>query len=348
MNFECGGEAVMRTWQLAAGANSLDVLHLIDLEAPVAGPGEVLIRVRACSLNYRDQMIPKGLYMGGPVPEAITPLSDGAGEVVAVGLGVKRFAIGDRVAGIFFQNWFDGPANPNAGPALGAAGGKGMLSEYVTLPEAGVVRIAESLTFEEAATLPCAGVTAWNALMEGPHPVGAGEHVLVLGTGGVSLLALQIAKAAGAQVIATSSSDDKAARARALGADGTINYRTTPGWGAEAARLSGKSGVEHVVEVGGAGTLAQSFQAVGYAGEVALIGVLTREGDTSPHGLMFKGASLRGIFVGSRGMAERLNAFVDRHALKPVIDRVFGFEQAREAYAYQESPDLFGKVVISI
>lgn len=338
----------MRAWRLAKGATSLDDLTLVDIGMPLAGPGEVLIQVRACSLNYRDQLIPKGQYMGGTIGEDITPLSDGAGEIVAIGADVTRFAVGDRVAGVFFQNWIDGPANPGAGPALGAPPAKGMLAEYVALPESGVVKIAETLSYAEAATLPCAGVTAWNALMEGPTPTKAGDHVLVLGTGGVSLLALQIAKAAGAQVIATSSSDAKIERVKALGADATINYRTTPDWGAEAARLSGKPGVEHVVEVGGAGTLAQSMAAVGFAGEIALIGVLTRDGDTNPRGMMFKGASMRGIFVGSRGMAERLNAFVDQHAIKPVIDRRFTFDQAREAYAYQESPSLFGKVVITI
>jgi NADPH:quinone reductase-like Zn-dependent oxidoreductase len=183
--------------------------------------------------------------------------------------------------------------------------------------------------------------------MEGLHPVRAGESVLVLGTGGVSLLALQIAKAAGAQVIATSSSDDKLARVRALGADKTVNYSATPDWGAAAADLAG-GGVDHVVEVGGAGTLKQSIAAVGFGGEIALIGVLTREGDTNPHGLMFKGASIRGIFVGSRGMATRLNAFVDAHAIKPVIDQTFSLEDALEAYRYQASPALFGKVVITL
>jgi NADPH:quinone reductase-like Zn-dependent oxidoreductase len=322
----------MLSWRLAQGASSLDDLRLVEVETPIAQAGEVLVRVRACSLNYRDQLIPQGRYMGGPIGAEITPLSDGAGEVVALGAGVTRFAVGDRVSGCFFQNWTDGPPNPEAGPALGAPPAKGMLAEYVALPEQGVVKIAASLSFAEAATLPCAGVTAWNALMEGPNPVKPGDHVLVLGTGGV----------------ATSSSDEKLARVRALGAANTINYRTTPGWGAEAARLSGKPGVEHVIEVGGAGTLAQSFQAVGFGGEVALIGVLTREGETGPHGLMFKGASLRGIFVGSRGMAERLNAFVDAHAIKPVIDRVFAFDAAREAYDYQASAAMFGKVVISV
>jgi len=195
--------------------------------------------------------------------------------------------------------------------------------------------------------LPCAGVTAWHALMEGPRAVGPGRTVLILGTGGVSLLALAIAKAAGARVIATSSSDEKLARVRALGADEGINYRTTPDWGVAAAGLAG-GGVDHVVEVGGAGTLQQSMAAVGFNGEVALIGVLTREGETGPHALMMKGASLRGIFVGSAAMAITLNRAIDATGIKPQIDRVFAFDQARQAYEYQASPDLFGKVVIRV
>ena len=222
-----------------------------------------------------------------------------------------------------------------------------MLQDVVVLPATGVVPLAASLSYEEAACLPCAGVTAWNALMEGPRPLKAGDSVLVLGTGGVSLLALQIAKAAGARVIATSSSDEKLERVKAMGADHCINYRTTPEWGAEAARLAG-GGVDHVVEVGGAGTLAQSIAAVGFNGEIALIGVLTREGNTNPHGLMFKGASIRGIFVGSQGMARRLGAFIDAHAIKPVVDRTFAIEAARDAYAWQSSSALFGKVVITL
>ena len=336
----------MRQWIIAKGSTSLQGLSLRDVPDPVPGPGEVLVRVHACSLNYRDQIIPLGLYMGGPVAEDTVPLSDGAGEIVALGEGVTGWAVGDRVAGLFFQNWADGAPSPAIGPALGAAGAPGMLQDLVALPAHGVVKIADSLSYEEAACLPCAGVTAWNALMAGPRPVSAGESVLVLGTGGVSLLALQIAKAAGATVVATSSSDAKLDRVRALGADHTINYRTTPEWGAEAARLTG--GIDHVVEVGGAGTLAQSIAAVGFAGEIALIGVLTREGNTNPHGLMFKGASIRGIFVGSRAMATGLNAHVDAHHIKPVIDRRFAMSEVLDAFAYVASPDLFGKVVITL
>ncbi|QOV95429.1 NAD(P)-dependent alcohol dehydrogenase [Novosphingobium sp. ES2-1] len=337
----------MRQWVIAAGSTSLNDLRLDETDIPQPGPGEVLVRVRACSLNYRDQIIPLGFYMGGVVQQDTVPLSDGAGEIAAAGEGVASLKVGDRVAGIFFQDWMDGPPNPGMGAALGAPPAPGMLQDYVVLPEHGVVPLAETLDFTQAACLPCAGVTAWNALMEGPRPVKAGDTVLVLGTGGVSLLALQIAKAAGATVIATSSSDEKLERVKALGVDHVINYRTTPEWGAEAARLAG-GGVDKVVEVGGAGTLKQSIAAVGFAGEIALIGVLTREGDTNPHGLMFKGASIRGIFVGSKGMAERLNAFIDQHGIEPVVDKVFPIEKARDAYAYQSSAGLFGKVAITL
>lgn len=337
----------MRRWIIPEGNDRLEGLKLVEVPTPVPGPGEVLVRIRACSLNYRDQAIVTGNYFGGKVASDQVPLSDGAGEVAALGEGVSEFALGDRVSSIFFMNWMDGPPNPGAGPATGAPPAPGMLQDYVVLPACSVIPMAQSLSFAEAATLPCAGVTAWHALMTGPHPLSVGESVLVLGTGGVSLLALQIAKAAGAQVIATSSSDEKLARVEALGADATINYRTTPDWGVEAAALAG-GGVDHVVEVGGAGTLAQSIAAVGFNGEISLIGVLTREGNTNPHGLMLKGASIRGIFVGSKAMALSLNAHIDAHGIKPVIDRTFPMEQALEAWRYQSSPDLFGKVVISL
>ena len=274
------------------------------------------------------------------------PLSDGAGVVEAVGPGVSAFTAGDRVAGTFFQGWQDGPPPANKGDAIGCPPAKGMLADYVTLPESGVVKLAASLSFEEAATLPCAGVTAWNALMMGQHPLERGQSVLLIGTGGVSLLALKIAKAAGARVIATSSSDAKLTRARQLGADGIVNYRSEPQWGARAAELAG-GGIDHVVEVGGLGTLAQSMHAVGFGGEIALIGVLTMKGEPNPMPLLVKGATLRGIFVGSAAMARDLNAFVDQHRLKPFVDRVFTFADAKAAYAYQSSSDLFGKVVIA-
>jgi NADPH:quinone reductase-like Zn-dependent oxidoreductase len=304
------------------------------------------VRVHAGSLNFRDQAIAKGHYFGGAIKVAGVPLSDGAGVVEAIGAGVKSLAPGDRVAGTFFQGWLTGPPTPAMGAALGCPPAKGMLADYVTLAEAGVVKLASSLSFEEAATLPCAGVTAWNALMLGVRPLERGQNVLLIGTGGVSLLALRIAKAAGARIIATSSSEEKLARVRKLGADATLNYKSEPQWGAKAAELAGGT-IHHVVEVGGLGTLAQSLQAIGFGGEVALIGVLSMQGDGNPMPLMVKGASLRGIFVGSAAMARDLNAFVDAHGLKPVVDRVFKFADAKAAYAYQASGELFGKVVIS-
>lgn len=336
----------MRAWQLAAGATSLDDLNLIDIDAPQPGPGEVAIRVHACSLNYRDQAIVRGHYMGGPVPAPIVPLSDGAGEVTAVGAGVTRFKVGDRVAGTFFQNWYDGPPNPFAGPALGAAGAKGMLAETVVLPEAGVVHIAKTLSYAEAATLPCAGVTAWNALFEGPRPVKAGDRVLLLGTGGVSMLALLLAKAAGCEVVITSSDDAKLERAKALGADHGVNYKTHENWGQHIGQTLG--GVDKVVEVGGAGTLQQSFSALRHNAEVALIGVLSPVGGPNPAGLMMTGSILRGIFVGSRRMAEKLAAAIDINGIKPVIGATFAMDDAKAAYDHVASPALFGKAVIEL
>lgn len=336
----------MRAWQLAAGATSLDDLSLIEAPAPKPGPGQVAIKVRACSLNYRDQAIIKGVYMGGPVPAPIIPLSDGAGEVVAVGEGMTRFAVGDRVAGTFFQNWVDGPPNAAVGLALGAAGAPGMLAETVVLPEQGVVAIAKSLSFAEAATLPCAGVTAWNALFEGPRPVRPGERVLLLGTGGVSTIALKLAKAAGCEVIITSSDDAKLARAKELGADHGVNYKAHEDWGAYIAKTFG--GVDKVVEVGGAGTMQQSLSALRFGGEVAMIGVLSPVGGPNPAALMMIGGMVRGIFVGSRRMAERLADAIDVNALKPVIGASFAFADAKSAFDHVASSALFGKAVIEV
>ena len=334
----------MRAWQLPVGSDGIDKLFQTELAQPEPGPGEVLIRVRACSINYRDFAVAAGKYFGGALPAPAVPLSDGAGEVAAVGAGVTRFKEGDRVQGSFFTQWEEGP--PRMGPALGDGFSPGMLAEYVVLPESGVVPMATTLDFAEAATLPCAGVTAWNALYEGPRALVPGNRVLVLGSGGVSMLALQLARAGGCEVIATSSSDEKLERVRALGAAHTVNYKTTPEWGNHVGRVLG--GVDKVVEVGGAGTAEQSMAALRTQGEVALIGVLSPEGGPNPRGLMMTGGSIRGIFVGSAAMARRLNAAVDANGIKPLIGARFAFDQAKEAYAHAWGPDSFAKTVITI
>lgn len=338
----------MRVYELVAGSRGIDGLQLVDRPEPVAGKGQILVRMHAASLNYRDLMIARGLYMGGPIAQSVVPLSDGAGEVIGVGDGVTRFKVGDRVAGTFFRGWLDGA--PAAGPriALGAPPADGVLAELAVFDEQDAVALPAHLSFEAAATLPCAGVTAWHALMV-IATVRPGDTVLVLGTGGVSMLALQFAVLAGARVIATSSSDEKLARARALGADALINYRTTPEWQQEVLRLTEGRGADHIVEVGGVGTLGRSIQAVAAGGKILLIGVLTGfSGDCNPYGLMAKGASLHGIFVGSRAMFERMNRAIAAHRLEPAIDRVFPFTDAAAAYRHLENGAHFGKIVIRI
>jgi len=338
----------MKIYEIAKGKTGIDALHLADRSDPKPGRGQVLVRVRATSLNFRDLMVLQGVYPGSPSSESLIPLSDGAGEVAEIGEGVTRFKKGDRVAGTFFQVWVNGP--PHNGPvALGGPGVDGMLSQYVVLHEDGLVAIPESLSLEEAASLPCAAVTAWNALMVTGKPVGPGDTVLVLGTGGVSMFALQFAHAAGARVIVTSSSDEKLGRAAKHGALDLINYKKTPDWEKEVLRVTGGRGVDCVIEVGGAGTLARSFQSVGYAGKVALIGLLSgQEGDTTPHPLMFKGASLHGIFVGSRVMFEDMLDAMVVNRIKPIIDTVFEFDRAADAYRHQMAGAHFGKVVVRV
>jgi len=270
----------MRAWMLPAGSDGFDKLYLEELPDPTPGPGEVLIRVLACSINYRDFAVAAGKYFGGALQKPAVPLSDGAGVVEAVGPGVTRFKEGDRVQSSFFMGWEDGP--PRRSGALGDGMSPGMLSDLVVLPESGVVPMAETLDFAQAACLPCAGVTAWNALYEGPRALLPGMKVLVLGSGGVSMLALQIARAGGCEVIATSSSNDKLERIRGLGAAHTVNYKDKPDWGRFVGQELG--GVDKVVEVGGAGTAEQSMAALRGQGEVALIGVLQPEGGPNPRG----------------------------------------------------------------
>jgi NADPH:quinone reductase-like Zn-dependent oxidoreductase len=322
-------------------------LRLVECETPKPGAGQVLIRVHATSLNFRDHAIVTGNYFGGVLKRDTVPLSDGAGEIVAVGDNVSRVNVGDRVIGTFFQGWAGGRPDPATLLALGSPL-DGMLAEYVVLNQEGLVSCPAHLSYEEAATLPCAAVTAWNALMVSGR-VRPGQTVLVLGTGGVSIFALQFARMSGARVIVTSSSDEKLARARELGAADVINYVTTPDWDREVGRLTNGEGVDHVIEVGGAGTLARSYQCVGYQGQITLIGVLSGfEGDTNPHQLMIKNASLRGVFVGSRAMFEEMNEAISINSSRPVVDRVFPLEAASEAFAYQSAGKHFGKVVIGV
>lgn len=321
----------------------LDNIALENTPRPSPGPGQVLLRMKAWSLNYRDLLVARGHYM----PRLQFPfsmLSDGVGEVLEMGPGVETPMVGARVATCFMQGWREGGIS--AEKSATALGGDipGIASEYVVLDADGVIGVPESLSDEEAATLPCAALTAWHALITAGD-LAAGDTVLVQGTGGVSIFALQFARMAGARVVATSSSDEKLERVRALGASEVINYKSVPEWGARARALTGGVGVDHVVEVGGAGTLAQSLEAVRTGGRVSLIGVLS-QGTFNTIPLLMKSISLQGIFVGSREMFEAMNRAISVNGMKPVVDRVFPFEAMTEALKYMESGAHFGKVVL--
>lgn len=323
----------------------LDSLTLTERPDPKPSYGQVLIKLRSLSLNYRDLMVVKGLY-NPKLPLPLIPFSDGVGEVVAVGEGVTRVNIGDRVAGIFFQKWLAGELTAEkAESALGGAI-EGMLAEYVVLHEDGVVRVPEHLTDEEAASLPCAAVTAWNALFTSGG-LKAGDTVLIQGTGGVSIFALQFALLAGARVIATSSSDEKLERVLQLGASDGINYKQTPDWGKKVRELTAGDGVDYVVEVGGAGTLSESLRAVRYGGQISLIGVLTGgSAEINTASILMKNVKVQGIYVGSREMFEAMNSAIALHKLHPVCDRIFPFHEAPEALKYMETGSHFGKICI--
>jgi NADPH:quinone reductase-like Zn-dependent oxidoreductase len=330
--------ALMRVYRLPQ-AGKIDDLTLTTGDRPTAAHGQAVVRLRATSLNYRDLMIVRNQYSRGGVRPGLVPLSDGAGEVVEVGPGVTRVKVGDRVAGIFHQGWIGGEITDEvAGTALGG-----------DFDAAGLVHVPDGLSFDEAATLPCAAVTAWNALMSGSQPVRPGEVVLTQGTGGVSTFAIQFAAAAGARVISTSSSDAKLNRARALGATETINYAATPDWEKAALELTGGRGVDHVVDVGGAGTLPRSLRCVRRGGTVNVIGLLTGGGgEINPLVLIPRGTVMRGIYVGSREMFQDMSRAIVANAIKPVIDRTFEFEQAADAYRHLESASHVGKVVVRV
>jgi NADPH:quinone reductase-like Zn-dependent oxidoreductase len=334
----------MRAYEIRDGIG-LDHLTLVERPRPEPGPREVLLRVRAVSLNYRDLLVVKGLY-NPKMKLPRVPCSDGAGVVEAVGRGVTRVKAGDRVTGAFMPGWVEGQISEDKARSALGGGVDGVLAEYVVLPEDGVVPVPEHLGDEEAATLPCAAVTAWHALITAGK-VKAGDAVLIQGTGGVSLFALQFARLLGARVIGTSSSDAKLDRARALGLADGINYRTTPDWGDRVRQLTG-AGVDHVVEVGGAGTLGQSLRAVRMGGLISLIGVLSGGGEVNPMPVLMKNVRVQGIYVGSRAMFEAMNRAIALHKLRPVVDRVFPFEQAADALRHMESGAHFGKIVIKV
>jgi NADPH:quinone reductase-like Zn-dependent oxidoreductase len=333
----------MQAWQISSFG--IDSLEFVDRPTPQPGPGEVLVRVNAVSINYRDLLMVKGLYNPKMKLPRI-PCSDGAGEVAAVGEGVTQWKKGDRVAGAFMQNWLDGPPTPVK--VKGALGGDidGMLAEYRCLKETGLVELPAHLSFAEAAALPCAAVTAWNALAAGNLKPGA--TVLILGTGGVSILALQLAKLMGARVLGISGSNEKLERARSLGLDAGLNYRETPAWERWAMDQTGGEGVDLVVEVGGIGTLPRSLGAIRMGGVIAQIGVLAGPGDPLPQPLILhKQARIQGIYVGSLRDFEEMNKAISLAALRPVIES-FPWSQAREVMAHMEAASHFGKLVLTI
>lgn len=316
---------------------------------PPPAAGEVEVRMKACSLNYRDLLMKSGLSASGGEGDVV-PLSDGAGIISALGEGVERLKVGDRVALTFFRDWEDGPFEMRYHTAARGGSCDGVLAESVLAPAHSVVKVPEYLTTAEAATLPCAALTAWHALMERSRPLEPGDTVLCLGTGGVSIFALQIAKAAGAKVLITSSSDEKLVRAEGLGADAGINYLKHVAWEKQVRELTDGRGVDRVIEVGGPGTIERSIDAVAVGGAISLIGVLT--GFESPHlglfPLVTHNADLSGIYVGSRAMFERMNSFLLQHKIRPVIDEEFVFQDSLKAYATMRDAGHFGKLVVTI
>ena len=335
----------MYAWEIISG-DGVDALHLGERETPIPGPGQVRVRMNANSINYRDLITIEGAG-ARKLPFSLVPNSDGAGVITAVGEGVK-LKEGDRVTSCFFEEWVAGEISaPVMASALGGAR-QGVLAEEVILPEDGVIHTPAGLTDEEASTLPCAALTAWHALTL-PRPVKAGETVLLLGTGGVSVFAQQFCTMMGARTIVTSSSDDKLEKMKSLGAGEVINYRTNPEWDAAVLELTGGSGVDRVVEVGGPGTFDRSVNVVRVGGIIGLIGVLTgMSGATNPTSIMRKSITVRGIYVGSRAMFGDMNRAIEAHNLKPMIDQTFDFKDARSAYHAMRGAGHFGKLVIKM
>lgn len=325
-----------------------DAWALTEKPDPRPGPGEVIVRMRAASLNYRDLMIARGRY-GGPSKEDVVALSDGAGEIVAVGANADRWRVGDRVTSTYFPAWQKGPLREAArARQLGVGSSDGVLAQYAALPASGVVRIPDHLSFEQASTLPCAALTAWNALFETTSSQ-PGETLVVQGTGGVSLFAAQLGLAAGLRVIATSSREAKLARVRALGVADTIDYTAIPEWQDEVLRLTGGAGADHILDVGGGGTLARSLAGVRVGGRISVVGLLTgADLQIDPLPILFRGVRVDGVVVGSVAAHERMNRALERTRLAPVIDEVFSLADAGKALAKLEAAAHFGKIVIAI
>jgi NADPH:quinone reductase-like Zn-dependent oxidoreductase len=334
----------MRGYQISKFG--IDELSVGETERPVPAANQVLVRLHAASLNYRDLMMVEGSY-NPKLRLPLVPFSDGAGEVVVIGTSVTRWKIGDRVCPIFMQGWIDAELDYQKSKTTLGGDLDGCLREYGAFQEDGLVRIPDHLSFEEAACLPCAGVTAWNALMNSGG-LKKGDTVLCQGTGGVSLFALQFAKAAGAKVLITSSSNEKLERAKQLGADQLINYREREDWDTVALEMTEKRGVDHVIEIGGPGTLQRSMRAAKMAGRIAVIGVVAGKGEFSNVPIFMKALRLIGVFVGSRAMFEEMNRTIESHGIRPVVDRTFGFDQVREALELMKRGQHFGKLVVKI
>ena len=338
--------STMKVYHFEAFNDSLASLRLREHPIPSPGKGEVVVRMRAASLNYRDLLAAWGQLPG--IKPGLIPLSDGAGEVLAVGDAVHRVKPGDRVVAAFNQTWISGRPEMEFMREMLGGPVDGVLAEYVLLNQQGLERFPGYLSFEEAATLPCAAVTAWSSLHCG-LPLLPGQTVLVQGTGGVSIFALQLAKTFGCRVIATTSSEEKAERLRKLGADGIVNYAQTPEWGAAVRALTGGRGVDRVVEVGGPGTLEQSIACAAFNAQIALVGFVGGLGaQINPRLLMRGGLSTHSIAVGSRADLAKLLAAAETTQLRPVIDQVFAFAQAADAYRRLEGRGHFGKVVITV
>ena len=338
--------STMRQFQLVKKDQGYN-LEMKTVPVPGITAGEILVRVHATSLNRRDVFMLQGTYPGRDASGHV-PLSDGAGEVIAIGKDVTEFKVGDRVAGTFFTNWRDGKFSPAA--LASARGGEvsGMLSELIVASEDSLVKIPDNLSYEEAATLPCAGVTAWNALFKVSH-LQKGEYVLLEGTGGVSIFGLLFAVAADAKPIITSSSDDKLEKAKSMGAVGTVNYKKNADWEKEVMAITSNAGVDHVLEVGGVDTLPKAVSSLAFGGNIALIGGLSGFGGNIPAlGLMGKGASASGIYVGSKADFAAMNKFITDYNVHPVVDRVFPFSEAPAAIQYMKDSDFIGKIVIKV